>query len=54
MEITKQLGRYQIENNLGSGAFADVYRTTDTVLNRIVALMVLKPALLIENNRKVI
>ena len=41
-----QLGRYQIETPLGSGAFADVYRASDPMLKRTVALKVLKPALL--------
>jgi eukaryotic-like serine/threonine-protein kinase len=44
-ELTK-IGRYQIETLLGSGAYADVYRATDSVLRRTVALKVLKPALL--------
>jgi WD40 repeat protein len=41
-----QLGKYQLHEYLGSGAFADVYRATDTNLKRTVALKVLKPALL--------
>jgi serine/threonine-protein kinase len=39
------LGRYHLETHLGSGAFADVYRATDTLLDRVVALKVLKPSL---------
>jgi len=42
----KQLGRYKIETHLGSGAYADVYRASDTALERTVALKVLKPSLL--------
>ena len=41
-----ELGRYRIESYLGSGAHADVYKAVDTLLDRIVALKVLKPALL--------
>ncbi|MGC1379331.1 MAG: bifunctional serine/threonine-protein kinase/formylglycine-generating enzyme family protein [Anaerolineales bacterium] len=45
MPAPTQLGRYQIETPLGSGAFADVYRASDQMLKRTVALKVLKPAL---------
>jgi eukaryotic-like serine/threonine-protein kinase len=38
------LGKYEILNELGSGAFATVYRARDTLLARLVALKVLKPA----------
>ena len=41
-----RLGRYQVEALIGSGAYAHVYRASDTVLPRIVALKVLKPSLL--------
>ncbi len=41
----ERLGRYQIEILLGSGAYAGVYRATDTILKRVVALKILKPAL---------
>jgi putative multiple sugar transport system substrate-binding protein len=37
------LGRYTIHAELGRGGFATVYRATDTVLERDVALKVLKP-----------
>ncbi|MBL7163907.1 MAG: SUMF1/EgtB/PvdO family nonheme iron enzyme, partial [Anaerolineales bacterium] len=40
------LGRYKIEEHIGSGAYADVYRAMDTTLKRTVALKVLKPMLL--------
>ena len=43
------LGKYELHEALGSGAFADVYRATDTMLKRTVALKVLKPALLADN-----
>ena len=44
MTEMRQLGRYQIQSPLGSGAYADVYRALDTALNRTVALKVLKAA----------
>lgn len=38
-----QIGRYQIEEFVGSGTYAVVYRARDTILQRVVALKVLKP-----------
>ena len=46
MTEIKHLGRYKIKEHIGSGAFADVYRAMDTTLKRTVALKVLKPRLL--------
>jgi hypothetical protein len=37
------LGRYTIHAELGKGGFATVYRATDTMLERDVALKILKP-----------
>ncbi len=42
----QQLGKYKIEAHIGSGAYADVYRAMDETLKRTVALKVLKPMLL--------
>ena len=42
----QQLGKYLIEAHIGTGAYADVYRAMDTALKRTVALKVLKPMLL--------
>jgi serine/threonine protein kinase len=40
------LGKYQIEDEIGRGGFATVYRALDTTLDRIVALKVLAPHLI--------
>ena len=40
------LGKYQVEEFLGKGAFAEVYKALDMSLQRTVALKVLKPALI--------
>ena len=50
MSKFKELGRYKIEELLGSGAYADVYRALDIALDRTVALKVLKPALLADED----
>ena len=50
MSEIKHLGRYKIEERVGSGAYADVYRAIDSVLKRTVALKVLKPALLADED----
>ena len=36
-------GRYELEEELGSGGMATVYRGTDRVLSRTVAVKVLAP-----------
>ena len=46
MTQNQQLGRYKIEELIGSGAYADVYRAYDAALRRTVALKVLKPMLM--------
>jgi formylglycine-generating enzyme required for sulfatase activity len=50
MDQIVQLGRYRVEARLGSGAYADVYKATDTTLKRTVALKDLKPALLVDED----
>src|SRR5262245_32287927 len=43
--VGQRVERYQVVAHLGSGGVGDVYRATDTVLRRDVALKVLAPAL---------
>jgi eukaryotic-like serine/threonine-protein kinase len=43
MTEPQMLGKYQILEEIGRGGFATVYRALDTVLEREVALKVLKP-----------
>lgn len=44
----KQLGKYEIIEEIGRGGFATVYKARDTKLDRIVALKVLAPHLTFE------
>jgi serine/threonine protein kinase len=46
--IGKQLGRYTIQEEIGRGGMARVYRAQDTQLKRIVAIKVLLPQLAID------
>jgi serine/threonine protein kinase len=48
MPPSAQLGRYSLEEHLGSGAFADVYRAIDTKLQREVAMKILKPRMVVD------
>jgi serine/threonine protein kinase len=43
--VGQRVDRYQVVARLGSGSMGDVYRATDTILGRDVALKVLTPAL---------
>lgn len=47
MAITK-LGKYELHEQLGRGGFGTVYRATDTVLGRDVALKILHPQLTVD------
>ena len=49
MSSPSELGRYQIKELLGKGAHAEVYRAEDTVLQRIVAIKILRPSLLADD-----
>lgn len=44
--MTDMLGKYELQAELGRGAFATVYRALDTTLDRPVALKILHPQLL--------
>lgn len=43
------IGRYQIDQHIGSGAMADVYKATDTEIHRVVAIKILKESQLSED-----
>ena len=45
-QVPKKLGKYDILQKIGAGAFADVYKASDTVLDRTVALKIPAPFLL--------
>ncbi|HEU5091003.1 MAG TPA: serine/threonine-protein kinase, partial [Roseiflexaceae bacterium] len=46
--IGQQLGRYEIQEEIGRGGMARVYRARDTLLHRTVALKVLAPQLALD------
>jgi serine/threonine protein kinase len=43
--VGKQFGPYRIDQFLGAGGMGQVYRATDTRLNRTVAIKILPPRL---------
>ena len=46
MELIKQIAnRYDIISLIGQGGMADVFKAKDIILNRIVAIKVLRPKL---------
>ncbi|HNT54664.1 MAG TPA: serine/threonine-protein kinase, partial [Anaerolineaceae bacterium] len=47
--MKKQLGKYELDELIGSGTYAEVYKAEDTVLQRTVALKLIKSALLSDN-----
>src|SRR5215470_5014670 len=46
MKTTQTIGRYRVEKLLGSGAMGEVYRAYDPVIDRLVAIKVLRPDLI--------
>jgi hypothetical protein len=46
MSAVRLIGRYQIQGLLGTGAMGEVYRAHDPVIDRLVAIKVLRPELI--------
>src|SRR3984893_15780538 len=45
MKPRQTIGRYRVEGLLGSGAMGEVYRAYDPVIDRLVAIKVVRPDL---------
>ena len=52
LQPATQLGAYKILNPLGAGGMGEVYRATDTRLNRDVAIKVLPATFANDEDRK--
>jgi eukaryotic-like serine/threonine-protein kinase len=46
MNTVRSIGRYQVQALLGTGAMGEVYRAHDPVIDRLVAIKVLRPELI--------
>src|ERR1700730_8470557 len=46
MKTRQTIGRYRVEKLLGAGAMGEVYRAYDPVIDRPVAIKVLRPELI--------
>ncbi len=46
MKAAQTIGRYRVEKLLGAGAMGEVYRALDPVIDRLVAIKVLRPELI--------
>jgi serine/threonine-protein kinase len=46
MSIPLSIGRYQVQGLLGAGAMGEVYRAHDPVIDRLVAIKILRPELI--------
>src|SRR5215472_11866340 len=45
MKVVRSIGRYRVEELLGTGAMGEVFRAYDPVIDRLVAIKVVRPEL---------